>query len=94
MPVRKFRGPEEMEDALWREPGSPELAQAIARVWSFAVRTCPKTFPPGVYRHRSIEEAQVLRDSWEAANFQAFWQRRGGMPVATGAAAPAVAPEG
>jgi hypothetical protein len=66
-----------MEDSLWREPGSPELWRAIASVWKFAPRTCPQRFPPGVYRHRTIEDAQRQRDLWEEQNFKAFWERRG-----------------
>ena len=30
MPVRKFRGVEEMEEGLWREPNDPALWRAIA----------------------------------------------------------------
>ena len=82
MPVRKFRSLEEMqemEDSLWREPG-PELWRAIASVWRFAERTCPKRFPPGVYRHRSIEDVQRQRAVWEEANFRALRERRGVKP--------------
>lgn len=88
MPIRKFRGPEGMEDSLWYEPGSPELARAIRRVWDFARRTCPRKFPPGVYRHRTIEEAQALREQWEAANFEEFWRRRGMRPQDVGRSGP------
>lgn len=84
MPIRKFRSVEDMPGERGYEPGSPELARAIERVWSFARRTCPRHFPPGVYRHRSIEEAQALREQWEAANFEAFWQRRGVRPEDVG----------
>lgn len=80
MPVRRFRSLEEMEDSLWREPGDPALWPAIARVWSFAAQTCPRHFPPGVYRHRTIEDAQRQRDVWEEADFRAFWERRGMRP--------------
>lgn len=76
MPVRKFRDLQALEDALWREPGSRELARAIARVWDFARRTCPRRFPPGVHKHRSIESAQGQRDAWEAHDFERFWQRQ------------------
>ncbi|MES1244621.1 MAG: hypothetical protein ABUT39_23645 [Acidobacteriota bacterium] len=79
MPVRKIRDLQEMEDSLWREPGPP-LWRAIAEVWSFAARTCPRHFPPGVYRHRSLEDAQRQRDLWEEADFQALWRRRGIKP--------------
>jgi hypothetical protein len=77
MPVRKFRSLQEMEDSLWRNPGDPGLWAAIAAVWGFAARTCPRRFTPGVYRHRSVEDAERQRDAWEEADFRAFWQRRG-----------------
>ena len=73
-----------MEDSRWREPGDPELWRAIDRVWRFANVTCPRRFPPGVYRHRSIEEAKQLREVWEVANFEAFWERRGVKPADLG----------
>jgi hypothetical protein len=80
MPVKKFRDLQAMEDSLWREPGDPALWRAIARVWSFAARTVPRHFPPGVFKHRSIEEAERLRDQWEEADFKALWERRGVKP--------------
>ncbi len=80
MPVRKFRSLQEMEDSLWREPGEPELLKAIRSVWSFAARTCPRRFPPGVYKHRSLEEAQRQREIWEEESFQELWRRRGVRP--------------
>jgi hypothetical protein len=48
----------------------------------------PRHFPPGVYKHRSIEDAQRLRDPWEEADFQAFWKRRGVKPETLGAKTP------
>lgn len=58
MPVRKFRSAEEMNRPVWREPGSAQLLQAIRDVWEFGRLTSPRRFRPGVYRHRSLEEAQ------------------------------------
>lgn len=80
MPVKKFRNLQEMEDSLWRQPGDPRLLQAIASVWRFAAQTCPKRFPPGVYKHRTIEDAKRQRDIWEEENFRALWKRRGTEP--------------
>jgi|CXWL01.1.fsa_nt_gi hypothetical protein len=77
MPVRKFKSLEEMEDSNWYEPGDPRLLAAIERVWRFARETCPVSIPPGVYRHRTIEEAQAQREAWEEANFRALWASRG-----------------
>ena len=76
MPVRKFRDVSEMEDATWREPGDPELFRVIRELWAFSERVCDPHFPPGVYRHRSIEDAERLRDTWEEANVRALRERR------------------
>jgi hypothetical protein len=81
MPVRKFRSLQEMEDSLWHEPGTPELWRAIASVQRFAERTCPRHFPPGLYKHRNIEEAQHQRELWDEANFQELWRSRGMKPT-------------
>lgn len=76
MPFRKFRSLEAMEDALWHSPGEAALWDAIRRVWEFAERSVPRRFPPGVYKHRSVEEAQAQRDEWEGKDFRAFWERQ------------------
>ena len=76
MPVRKFRNLQDMEDSLWRAPNDPALSAAIARVWDFADRIAERHFPQGVHKHRSIEEAQELRDHWDETNFRRFWASR------------------
>ncbi len=75
MPIRKFRDLAEMDDALWYERGDPALA--IARVWSFAARTCTPHYPPGVHRHRSQADADAQRERWEQNSFDEFQSRRG-----------------
>ena len=75
MPVRRFRDVSEMDDTLWRQPG-PELFRAIAEVWGFAEQVCRRRFPPGVYKHRSIEDAERLRDAWDEQNFREYWERQ------------------
>lgn len=74
MPVKKFRDVSEMSDT-WLEPGSPELARAIRNVWDLAKQLCQLRFPPGVYKHASIEDAEALREQWEHANFIAHNER-------------------
>jgi len=76
MPVYRFRSAEEMNQPRWREPGDPELARAIAALWSFGQRTGIRRFPPGVFKHRTIESLNALTESWAAANFEAFQRRR------------------
>ncbi len=75
MPIRKFRSWEDIP-AGWLPAGSPELWAAIAAVWDFGQRTTRPHFPPGVYKHRSIEELGLQEEEWAVANFRAFWERR------------------
>ncbi len=63
MPVRKFRSVSEMDDARWFLPNDPALFRAIAQCWDLARRCCPQRLPPGVYRYRTIEEAQAARNA-------------------------------
>lgn len=75
MPIRKFRDISEMDGNTWLEPGSPELFRAIRASWDFARRTIGCRFPPGVFKHRSIEGAQELRERWEQESFEAYRRR-------------------
>jgi hypothetical protein len=74
MPVRKFKSVEEMEQPRWRDPGDPLLYHAIAQVWAFGRRVVPRQFPPGVHRHRTIEELDQTVEAWSLAD---FGRRRG-----------------
>ncbi len=74
MPIKKFRDISEMKRTAYR-PGSPELVIAIRYIWGLSDRICPLRFPPGVYKHRSIEAAESLRKQWQAVNVQAQQER-------------------
>ena len=74
MPIKKFRDVSEMKATAYR-PGSAELLAATRYVWSLSERICPLRFPPGVYKHRSIEDAEALRKQWQTKNVQAQQQR-------------------
>jgi hypothetical protein len=76
MPVRRFRSVEAMEGNTWYDRDDPRLFQAIQTTWEFATRVTKPRFPPGVYKHRTVEEAEELREVWEQANFEAFHRRR------------------
>jgi hypothetical protein len=66
MPVRRYRSIEEMPDLPWRRPGDPELYQALRTLWTTSRRLAPRRFPPGVYRHASVESMNRQRDEWDA----------------------------
>ncbi len=77
MPVRRFRNVEEMNQAEWLTPGSAALSAVLRANWELAERTVRPRFPPGVYRHRSIEDAKRLRTAWEAENLARYRARLG-----------------
>jgi len=61
MTVQKFRSIEEMNKAPVRESREPDFERFLrhcARYWAIA----PKCYPRGVFKFRSIEEAQKARE--------------------------------
>jgi hypothetical protein len=69
MPVRKFRDIADVEEPVY-ERGSQRLYEVIRHVWGLTDTICPLRFPAGVFKHRSIEDAEALREQWEDANFR------------------------
>jgi hypothetical protein len=65
MPVRKFRSVAEMPPPPLREPGSEELFRALAGHWRAGSIMADLRFPPGLYRHSSVEELNRQTDAWE-----------------------------
>ena len=65
MPVQKFRSFDSAREALWGDPSEPGYFRRMAWLWAFSDWLSPKTFPHGVYRFRSIEEANHQRLEWE-----------------------------
>jgi hypothetical protein len=74
MPVKKFRDISEIDEPAY-EAGSGRLFEVIRHVWGLSDRICPLQFPEGVFKHRSVEDAEALRDQWEDANFLAHRER-------------------
>jgi len=74
MPIKKFRDVSEMKATAY-VPGSPQLVAATRYIWSLSERICPLRFPPGIYKHRSIDDAEALRKQWQKANVTAQQQR-------------------
>jgi hypothetical protein len=64
-----------MKGPHWYQPGDAVLYLALRRVWELHARTVQPWFPPGVYRHRSIEEMKSLQEQWDAANFARHRER-------------------
>jgi hypothetical protein len=75
MPVFKFRSVEEMGGPRWLDPGDPALYRAIRHAWALGHRTLRASFPPGVHKHRSIEDMDAAQREWDDANFRAYRER-------------------
>ena len=83
MPFTKYRSIEEMPDTIWREPGTPEHYEAMSSIQAFSAAAFPRSFPPGLYKHRTLASAEALRRQWEDADFRRLWASRGGLPTQT-----------
>ena len=64
MPVQKFRNPEEAERALWCDEPDEAYLERLGRWWKTARALNPRKFPSGVFKYRSIEEANADRERW------------------------------
>jgi hypothetical protein len=67
MPVQKFKTFEEAEKALWKiKPDDTYLAR-VAELWDFANKLNPISYPKGVFKFKTIEEANKHREEVELA---------------------------
>ena len=67
MPVRRFHSIEEMPSPPPLPPLAPGNLRLACELSTLAARLRPKRLPPGLYKHRSLEEAERLREFWEKA---------------------------
>lgn len=71
MPVKRLRSLREAEDSLRKDPDDPQLWASLAALWELSDRLSTRSFPPGLYKHRSIEELNRQREAWEAITVEA-----------------------
>jgi hypothetical protein len=68
MPVQKFKTFEEAEKALWNfKPDDAYLAR-VAELWDFANKLNPISYPKGIFKFKTIEEANKHREEVELAH--------------------------
>lgn len=66
MPVEKFGDLDAARRALWTDSRDPGLPARIRRLWEFSSRLHPRVAPKGVRKFRSIQEANLDRESRES----------------------------
>ncbi|HFE64893.1 hypothetical protein B1H10_07940 [candidate division KSB1 bacterium 4484_188] len=65
MPVYKFKTFEEAERALWNFNPDEAYYARVAELWNFANKLSPVSYPRGIFKFRSLEEANKQREEWE-----------------------------
>lgn len=64
MSVQKFKTHAEAEQALWCFNPDKEYYERVRQLFRLANRLCPPDFPHGVFKYRTIEEANKAKEEW------------------------------
>ena len=76
MPVFKYKTFEEAERALWNFHPDESYFRKVAELWDFADKLSPIRYPKGIFKFKSIEEANKQREQWELAYAKKLWYER------------------
>ncbi len=79
MPIKKFRSIEEMDEArreLWCDKPDAAYFERVGKLWEASSRLNPRKFPRGVFKFRTIEEAQAHREKLLTEHVQRLWRER------------------
>lgn len=68
MPVYKYKSFEEARRALWNFNPDTAYFKQVAELWDTANKFCPISYPKGVFKYKSINEANKQRKKWEIAH--------------------------
>lgn len=63
-PVRKYRTHEEAHRDRWLKPGDPRIPESLRQVLYMGARLFPVARPVGVFKFRTMEEANAFRSVW------------------------------
>jgi hypothetical protein len=70
MPVQKFRSVEEMPPVPWCSSLDERCLRRIAKLWSRSFALSAMVYPRGVFKFKSIEEAQQARERVSQENVE------------------------
>ncbi|HEX9973672.1 MAG TPA: hypothetical protein VGD14_16485 [bacterium] len=68
MPIYKYKTFEEAERALWNLSPDENYYHRVAELWDFANELNPIFYPSGVFKFKTIEEANRHRKNFEIEN--------------------------
>jgi hypothetical protein len=68
MPVYKYKTFEEAEQALWNFHSDEGHFERVKKLWNFANQICPIRYPRGIFKFKTIEEANAHREAIELAH--------------------------
>lgn len=68
MPIFKYKSFEDAEKALWNFDPDEKYYKRVAELWEFANELNPISYPKGIFKFKSIEEANRHRETIEIAH--------------------------
>lgn len=68
MPVYKFKTFEEAERSLWCFHPDEEYYKRVAELWDFADQLNPIKYPSGIFKFKTLEQANRHREEIELAH--------------------------
>jgi hypothetical protein len=79
--IQKFSSFEEAETALYCLEPDQAYFERVANLWNLVDHLCPRKYPRGIFRYRSIDEANRQAEEWLEENARHFrkHQRRKSM---------------
>jgi hypothetical protein len=68
MPIQKFKTFEEAQRALWCFNPDENYYRNVRELFKLGDRLCPPDFPRGIFKYKTIEEANKQKDEWILEN--------------------------
>ncbi|MDZ7401156.1 MAG: hypothetical protein ONB37_13425 [candidate division KSB1 bacterium] len=78
MPIYKYKTFEEAEQALWNFNPDEKYLQRVEELWEFANQLNPIVYPRGIFKFKTIEEANRHREAIEIEHVKKVAVRRMG----------------
>lgn len=76
MPIYKYKTFEEAERALWNFHPDEEYFKRVAELWDFADKLNPIKYPKGIFKFKTLEEANRHREEIELAHTKNIQRKR------------------